>query len=97
MPALGGAASPWVKYSGSDGSRITFDLCRFRFEEDDEGIECFNGTLASLLALSPAEVWPEALVWCGAQLMLNSDFLLVPWCRSDPGIPHADVATTPAT
>lgn len=69
--------SPWVKYSGSEDSRLTFVLCRFRLEEDED-IECFNCTFASLLALSPAEVWLEALVWCGTPLMLNSDFLLVP-------------------
>lgn len=97
----GGAVSPRVKYSGpgaaKDSRLCLLDLCRLRFEEEDD-IEGFNCTLPSLLGLSPAEVRLGAWVWwwC-APLLLDSGFLLVPWCRSDPGIPHAGVGTSPAT
>lgn len=96
----GGAASPRVTYSAPDAedSRLCLvDLCRLRFvlEEDIEDLPC---TLPSLLVLSPAEVRVEAWVCCGTPLrLLDSGFLLVPWCRSDPGIPHAGVGATPAT
>lgn len=95
-----GAVSPRVKYSGpgaAEDSRLCLvDLCRLRFEEEED-IEDFNCTLPSLLGLSPNGVWLGAWVWCGIPLLLDSGFLLVPWCRSDPGIPHAGVGTSPVT
>lgn len=95
----GGAASPWVKSlcpGTAEKSRLCLvDLCRLRLadaaEEEEEAVGC---TLPSLPVMSaawelcvgpglccrraPPRLWPE------------SGFLLVvPWCRSDPGMPHA--------
>lgn len=84
--------SPNKKSSGpADDSRIyLLNLCRLRFEEED--IRGFNCTLPSLL-MSPSKVRAGPWVWCDAPL-LASVFLLVPWFRSDPGIPYAGGASS---
>lgn len=105
----GGAGESWVvnaeAWPSDEPSRPCLDdLCRLRFDEEDE--EAFDWSLQSLLVMLPAEecggskggyapLLPLAVCGSSETLALGSGFLLVPWCRSDPGIPHVSSGPSP--
>ncbi|KAG9337584.1 hypothetical protein JZ751_028435 [Albula glossodonta] len=100
----GGAAESWTGKAcpSDDASRPCLDdLCRLRLDEED-----LDWSLPSLLVMLPTEECAESRGWyapllplavcgCSEMLALGSGFLLVPWCRSDPGIPHVSSGPSP--